>query len=579
MPARLRGISLVVTLLLAACMPPLERFPVSREAQPFDAANARLAGTAPPVAATVTFERLVNARSEPQNWLTYYGAYDAQRYSPLDEIDRGNVAQLRPAWIFQSGLIGLVADPSDYAFEAAPLVVDGVLYTTGPDGHVWALDARTGGMLWHYRHAIPLDVPLCCGNVNRGAAIAQGKVFVVTPNGYLVALDAATGKPVWTQVFADVRAGESASLAPLVVKDMVLTGSSGGEYGVRGHIDAFDIATGERRWRRYNVPKPGEPGSESWSGDSWQRGGGTAWITGSYDPELDLVYWGTGNPGPVFDGSVREGANLFTNSIIAFRPDDGKLVWYFQMTPHGMWDYDGVNENILFEQGGRRLLAHFDKNGHLYVLDRTNGALVLATPFARADWGEVDPRTGHVTVRRVPTPGGTEICPGPAGAKEWPHAAYSPRTGLLYVPVVEQCGTFKTADTDFGESLPYWGGDVEIVKERQWGHVKAFDPLSGREVWSWRGEHPMLGSLLATAGDLVFAGEPTGAFSAFDAHTGEKLWSFQTGSGIHSSPVAYSIDGKQYVAVHSGWGGWIKGFAPELYGAPRGDALVVFALP
>jgi alcohol dehydrogenase (cytochrome c) len=579
MSVRARGLPLAAALLLAACTPELERFPVTQEGQPLDAANARLAGTAPPVVAAVTFERLVNARSEPQNWLTYYGAYDAQRFSPLDQIHRGNIARLRPVWIFQSGLIGLVANPPTYAFEAAPLVIDGVLYTTGPDGHVWALDARTGAMLWHYKHAIPLDVPLCCGNVNRGAAVAQGKVFVVTPNGHLVALDARTGEPVWTQVFVDVRAGESASLAPLVVKDLVLVGSSGAEYGVRGHIDAFDLETGVRRWRRYNVPKPGEPGSETWPGNSWQRGGGTAWVTGSYDPALDLVYWGTGNPGPVFDGAVREGANLYTNSIIAFRPDDGALAWYFQMTPHDVWDYDGVNENILFERNGRRLLAHFDKNGHLYVLDRTDGELVLATPFARADWGDVDLRTGRITVRRMPTPEGTEICPGPAGAKEWPHAAYSPRTGLLYVPVVEQCGIFTTEEAEFRESLPYWGGDVELFKERQWGHVKAFDPSSGREVWSWRGEHPMVASLLATGGDLVFAGEPTGEFSAFDARTGERLWSFQTGSGIHSSPVTYSVDGQQYVAVHSGWGGWLKGFAPELYGAPRGDALVVFALP
>jgi alcohol dehydrogenase (cytochrome c) len=244
-----------------------------------------------------------------------------------------------------------------------------------------------------------------------------------------------------------------------------------------------------------------------------------------------------------------------------------------------MWDYDGVNENILFERDGRKLLAHFDKNGHYYLLDRTDGELLLAKPFARADWGEVDPRTGAVTVRRVPTPDGVAICPGPAGAKEWPHAAYSPRTGLLYVPVVEQCGIFKTAPTEFRESLPYWGGDVQLRTDRQWGEVKAIEPLSGREVWSWRSPHPMVASLLATAGDLVFAGEPTGEFSGFDARTGEKLWSFQTGSGIHSSPVTYSVDGRQYVAVHSGWGGWIKGFAPELYGAPRGDALVAFALP
>jgi len=577
-----RRLRLALALLLLAPLPLTgcgthERFPVTEEGKSMGSLSQAV-GQAPPVAQGVTFERLRRARSEPQNWLTYYGAYDGQRFSALDQINTRTVKKLRPAWVFQSAPFGLTATPATYAFEAAPIVVDGVMFTTGPDGYAWALDAATGKLLWQYKHAVPLDTPLCCGNVNRGPAVAKGKVYMVTPNGHLVALDAATGQVAWQQVFVDVRAGESATLAPLVVKNLVIVGSSGGEFGVRGHIDAFDLDTGERVWRRYNVPKPGEPGSETWAGDSWQRGGGTAWITGSYDPELDLVYWGTANPGAVLDGSMRPGDNLYTDSIIAFRPDDGRLVWHFQMTPHDVWDYDGVNENILFERDGRRLLAHFDKNGHLYVLDRTNGALVGATPFARVSWGEVDPRSGKATARRKPTPEGAFICPGPAGAKEWNHAAYSPRTGLLYVPVVEQCATFRLHPQAFHESLPYWGGEVDTTREKGWGQVKAYDPLTGREVWSWKGRYPMVASLLATAGDLVFAGEPSGEFAAFDARTGERLWEFQTGSGLHSSPVTYSVGGKQYVAVHSGWGGWIKGFAPDLFGAPRGDALMVFSL-
>jgi alcohol dehydrogenase (cytochrome c) len=453
------------------------------------------------------------------------------------------------------------------------------MFMTGPDGYVWALDAASGAMLWQYQHAIPLDTPLCCGNVNRGVAVAEGKVFFVTVNGHLIALDAATGKPVWNKLFVDVRAGESATLAPLVVKNLVLVGSSGAEYGVRGHIDAFEIATGRRLWRRYNVPKPGEPGSETWTGEAWARGGGTAWITGSYDPELDLVFWGTGNPGPDFDGSVRPGDNLYTNSVIAFDPDDGSLKWHYQWMPHDVWDYDGVNENILFEHGGRKLLAHFDKNGYLFILDRRSGRFISATKYARATWGNVDPKTGKINVQLTPTAAGTEICPGPAGAKEWPHAAYSPRTGLLYTPVVELCGIFKSSPSEFRESLAYWGGEVDLYGMAQWGYVKAFDPATGRQVWSRRTQHPMVGSLLVTAGDLVFAGEPTGEFDAFDARTGELLWQFQTGSGIHGSPISYSVSGKQYIAVPSGWGGWLKGFAPALYGAPRGAALYVFALP
>jgi len=571
--------ALLASILGVASCGGLPEYPITRHGQPFSSMNEALRGSASPVTQTVTFDRIVRAHSEPQNWLTYYGGYNGQRFSALDQVNTANVKNLKPAWIFQAGVIGLVANPATYSFEAAPIIVDGVMFVSGWDGYVWALDATNGELLWEYRHAIPLDVPLCCGNVNRGVAVAEGKVFVATQNGHLVALDATNGRPVWQQVFADVRAGESATVAPLVVKNLVLVGSSGAEYGVRGHIDAFDLDTGNRVWRRYNVPRPGEPGAHTWGGDqSWARGGGTAWITGTYDPELDLVYWGTGNPGPDFDGSVRPGDNLYTSSVVAFDPDDGALRWHYQWTPHDVWDYDGVNENILFEEGGRKLLAHFDKNGYLFVLDRTNGRLVHANTYGRVSWGEIDSQTGRVTVRQTPTPEGAHICPGPAGLKEWPHAAYSPRTGLLYTPVVETCGTFRLKPPKFAESMPYWGGDVELDKE-QWGHVKAFDPSTGREVWSWRADQPMLSSLLTTAGDLVFAGETNGNFNAFHARTGELLWQFNTGSGIHSNPVTYSVNGKQYVAVPTGWGGWVEGYAPEMYGAPRGNALVVFALP
>jgi alcohol dehydrogenase (cytochrome c) len=572
-------------LAAAACTRPHPDYPVTKQAVPFTASNEAMAGSAPAVAQRVTSDRLRDARSEPHNWLTYYGAYDGQRFSALDQINASNVKDLRPAWSFQAGVIGLIAAPASYAFEAAPIVVDGVMYVSGFDGYVWALDAATGRMLWQYRHAVPLDVPLCCGNVNRGVAVAYGRVYVATPNASLVALDAATGRPVWSQVFADVRAGESATMAPLVVKNIVIVGSSGAEYGVRGHLDAFDATTGRRLWRRYTVPKPGEPGSETWprDGDAWAKGGGTTWITGTYDPELDLVYWGTGNPGPDYDGSVRPGDNLYTNSVLALDPDDGAIRWHYQWTPHDLWDYDGVSESILFDQdeGGtrRKLLAHFDKNGHLFVLDRTNGALVRAGTFGRVTWGAIDPTTGRVTPKLTPTEQGVDICPGPAGLKEWPHAAYGRETGLLYVPVVEQCATYKLMKSEFREGMAYWGGSATPKRENQWGEVKAFDPRTGRQVWSWRFEHPIVASVLATAGNLVFAGTPTGEFVALDARTGQELWRHQTGSGIHSSPVTYSVNGRQYVAVPTGWGGWMKGFAPELYGAQRGNTLVVFALP
>jgi len=571
----------VIGGVAAGCATPHPNYPITKQGVPLTALNERLAGSAPPVARGVTAERLRNARSEPQNWLTYYGAYDGQRFSALAQINASNVQQLRPAWSFQAGVIGLIATPATYAFEAAPIVVDGVMYVSGFDGYVWALDAATGKMLWQYRHAVPLDVPLCCGNVNRGVAVMNGKVYYASPNANLVALDATTGRTVWAKVFADVRAGESATMAPLVVKNLVIVGSSGAEYGVRGHLDAFDAESGEHRWRRYTVPKPGEPGSESWpsNGLAWATGGGTTWITGTYDPELDLVYWGTGNPGPDYDGTVRPGDNLHTNSVLALDPDDGTIRWHYQWTPHDVWDYDGVNESILFEQEGRRLLAHFDKNGYLFVLDRTNGQLVRASRFGRVTWGDIDAASGRVTPRIIPTEQGVDVCPGPAGLKEWPHAAFSRSTGLLYAPVVEQCATYKLMKTEFREGMAYWGGEATPKKDEQWGEVKAIDPRTGQPAWSWRFEHPIVASVLATAGDLVFVGTPTGEFVALHARTGAELWRHQTGSGIHGNPVTYSVAGKQYVAVPSGWGGWMKGFAPELYGAPRGNTLVVFALP
>ena len=568
-----------LVVLLTGCASKYQELPVRTKSEPFTARDARLPHEAPPVADAVTAQRLIQARSEPHNWLTYHGAYDAQRFSALAQIDTGNISRLRPAWTFQHPIISLVASLATYGFEATPLVVDGVMYVSGFQGYVWALDAVTGRLLWQYQHSIPIDVALCCGNVNRGVAVANGKVYLATLNAHLVALDGRTGTKVWEQVFGDMRAGESATLAPLVVKDLVVVGASGGEYGVRGHLDAFDARTGKRRWRLYTVPKPGEAGSDTWpEGEAWATGGGAVWITGSYDAELDLMYWGTGNPGPVFEGSPRPGSNLFTNSVIAVDPDDGRIRWHYQFTPHDVWDYDGVNEMILMERDGRKLLAHFDKNGYLFLLDRTDGALVRATPFGPATWGKIDPQSGALTVLRTPTPEGTDICPGPAGAKEWSHAAYSRQTGLLYVPVIEACATFKTDLVPFLEGMPYFGGGVDVASHPQTGYIKAIDPADGAEVWSWRSEHPMVGSLLTTAGGLLFAGSPTGELLAFDAASGRLLWQYQTGSGIHGSPVTYSVNGTQYVAVPSGWGGWLKGFAPELLGASRGSALFAFAL-
>ena len=539
-------------------------------------------GTAPPVVSNVTYERILDARSEPQNWLTYYGAYNGQRYSPLDQINTENVKRIGPAWMFQAGTSGMIAGASTYAFEAAPIVVDGVMFLSGWDGWLWALDAKTGQEFWRYKHAVPYDVSLCCGNVNRGVAVAKGKVFMVTGNAHVLALDATTGKRVWDKTYGDVRAGESATVAPLVVKNMVIVGSSGGEFGVRGHLDAFDLDTGEHQWRCYTVPKPGEPGSETWpaDGEAWARGGANCWVTGTFDPETNLLYVGTGNPAPDFDGGVREGDNLFTDSIIAVDVDAGQIRWHYQCTPHDLWDYDSIAECILFESDGRKLLGHFDKNGYFFVVDRTDGELVQITPFVdRIDWGAIT-RDGKVTPRRYPDKEGEPVhfFPGPAGAKEWTHAAYSPKTGLFYVPVQDVGATATRRRREFKESIPYWGAGVQVDAEDMTGSVSAFD-ANGEEKWRWRNEIPMCASVLATGGDLVFAGEPSGEFNALDARTGEQLWQFQCGSGHHSSPTTYMLDGRQYIAVPVGWGGWVEGFLPGMLGAGHGSALIVFALP
>jgi alcohol dehydrogenase (cytochrome c) len=539
-------------------------------------------GDAPPVVENVTYERILDARSEPQNWLTYYGAYDGQRFSPLDQINTENVKSIGPAWIFQSGTSGMIAGASTYAFEASPIVVDGIMFVSGWDGWVWALNAKTGTEIWRYKHATPFDVSLCCGNVNRGVAVAKGKVFSVTPNAHVIALDAVTGKKIWDKTYGDVRAGESATVAPLIVKNMVIVGSSGGEFGVRGHLDAFDLESGEHVWRCYMIPKPGEPGSETWpsDGQAWARGGANCWLTGTFDAETNLLYIGTGNPAPDFDGEVREGDNLFTDSIVAVDADSGQIRWHYQCTPHDVWDYDSIAECILFEHEGRKLLGHFDKNGYFFVVDRTNGELVQVTPFVdRIDWGNIT-RDGKVTPARYPDKEGDPVhfYPGPAGAKEWTHAAYSPETELFYVPVQDVGATATRRRREFKESIPYWGAGVQVDIEDMAGYVSAFD-ANGEEKWRWRYDLPMCASVLATAGGLVFAGTPSGEFNALDARTGEQLWQFQCGSGHHSSPTTYSIDGRQYVVVPVGWGGWAEGFLPGMLGAGHGSALIAFALP
>jgi alcohol dehydrogenase (cytochrome c) len=546
------------------------------------------ASTSPPPAANpaaVTSERIVRApTAEPHNWLTYHGSYDAQRFSRLDAVTTSNAAGLREAWRMYL--------PVPHGFEATAIVVDGVMYfTTGGHTAVVAVDARTGQKLWQHQDTVAQDVPACCDWVNRGVAVGNGRIFYVTLDARLKALDARTGQVVWQQTLADYRDGYTATAAPLFVKDKVITGISGGEYGIRGFLDAYDANTGERAWRFWTIPAPGEPGSETWGGDlpTWMTGGGPTWVTGSYDPELDLLYWTTGNPGPDFNGEVRPGDNLYTNAVVALDPDDGTRRWHYQWTPHDVWDYDGVNEVILADltiQGRpTKALIHADKNGHYYVLDRTDGRFLMGKPYARVTWATgLDPQTGRPMVDSAAMLSSAlePICPGPAGAKEWVHMAFSPQTGMAYLPVIENCANFRLGQPFYRRGLPFWGSMAEpaaMGPGESHGKLMALNATTGERAWVRDTEHPVVASVLTTAGGLVFWGEADGTLHASDARTGQDVWTHKAPMGVHGSPMTYAVDGKQYVAFPVGWGGWINGFAPELAKEPRGHLMMVFALP
>lgn len=533
-------------------------------------------------ATTVTTERIIKAPAdEPQNWLTYHGSYDAQRFSRLDQIDTKNASRLKEAW--QMYL------PIPHAFEATPLVADGTMYfTTGGHTAVYAVDAATGKKLWHHMEKVAEDVPACCDWVNRGLALGHGRVFFITLDAHLVALDAQTGQVAWKKQLADYRDGYTATVAPLLVKDKVIAGISGGEYGIRGFLDAFDVRTGERAWRFWTIPAPGEPGSETWGGElpTWMTGGGPTWVTGSYDPELDLLYWTVGNPGPDFNGAVRPGDNLYTDSVVALDPDDGTLRWHYQWTPHDVWDYDGVNEVILADITVKgqpvKAMMHADKNAHFYVLDRTNGKFITAAPFARQTWAKrIDPQTGRPEIEPTAIPGaGLEpVCPGPAGAKEWNHMSFSPETGLAYIPVIENCALFRSNQAFYHRGMPFWGSVAEPAAfgpGESHGSLLAWNVAEQRKAWEIKTKWPVLSGTLATAGGLVFWGEADGMLHATDARTGKDVWTHKAPMGMHAPPMTYAVDGKQYVAFPVGWGGWVNGFAPLLRDKPSAHLLLVY---
>ncbi len=533
------------------------------------------------------------------DWPIYGGNPANWHYSELDQINRDNVAGLDLAWAWSLGTL--------FSQESTPVVVDGVLYVTSALGprHVYALDAASGERIWQVEFEMPEGVQQygCCGQVNRGPAYADGVVYVGRLDGKLTALDAETGKELWTADVVDYTEGAVITSPPIVVKDKVIVGFGGGEYGVRGYISAFDRQTGKRIWKTYTIPGPGEPGNESWKGDSWKHGGGAAWLVASYDPELDLVYYGTSNPSP-WNAAVRGPntsdygpfTNKWTAATIALDPDTGEIVWGFQGTPHDAWDYDGVNELLLVDLDlngdgeTEKLGLKADRNGFFFVLDRSTGRALSAEPFVAVNWAKAYDLKAQRPVEvpdKRPAIGkrAADICPNLLGGKNWMPMAYSPDTGLVYIPANNLCMDMEDTEVEYRRGMFYLGKEFP-TKPGPGGHLGeliAWDPVKQEKVWSIKEKYPFNGGVLTTKGGLVFAGNYEGWFRAVDARTGEVLWRKRLGSGIHAAPVTYMVNGKQYVAVTVGRSQTIPGFLGDvgrrMYAAvPQAGMLFVFAL-
>lgn len=501
-----------------------------------------------PAEAQVTSERLSKPAKEPENWLMYSGDYNGRRFSSLDQVNTKTVAQLVAKWTYQTMAGG--------KFETTPLVVDGVLYGTGQDDRAFALDARTGRPIWQYQRALPDDIRPCCGRVNRGLAILGDKLFMGTLDSHVLALDTKTGNILWDVAAVDYTKGYSFTLAPLVIKNLVLVGVSGGEYGIRGFIDAYDAATGERKWRFYTVPAPGEPGSDTWEGDSWKIGGSPAWITGTYDPETNTTFWTTGNPSPSNRGAGRAGDNLYSDSLLALDADTGKLKWHFQFTRHDEHDYDATQVPVMVDADGKKLILQANRNGFFYVIDRSNGKLVRAEAYAKVSWStEKDASGAPIPAKEgVPTLDGTRVCPGAAGATNWMSPTYDPQTKLFYVTAREQCDVFSTAPQAYDPGHAYYGSAYFPNEDAEpfYGALRALNPATGKVKWEWKHPSPTWSGVLSTGGGLVFTGDAEGNFIALDAATGKALWHFQCGASVYSSPMTYAVNGKQYVTVAAG---------------------------
>ena len=530
--------------------------------------------------AQVGSDRLDRAVEEPSNWRTYSGNYFSDRHSRLDQITPANIRNLERQWVYQSSAFGL-------SWEATPLVVDGIMYVTQRPNDIVALDARTGRVFWIYSYPTPADHGACCGANNRGVAVLGERVFMATLDAHVVAIDAATGAELWDVEVADKRLQYAFTLAPLAIKDKVLVGTAGGDRGIRGFIAALDAATGEEVWRFYTIPAPGEPGHETWEPcppnpeafcdpEAWKHGGGSVWLTGSYDPELNLTYWGVGNPGPDWNPAQRPGDNLYTSSVVALDADTGEIRWHFQFTPGDPYDFDAVQIPVLadIERSGTMFKAMLwaNRNGFYYVLDRATGRFLTGRAFVKVNWAEGLDDSGRPIA--TPQPPGEPTFPAVQGATNWYSPSYSPRTELFYVPAwedrasifnpepqeYEPAGTFLGGFTTTVEAAP--GAPTVPVRLRgpinDWtedagrGAVLALDALTGEERWRFELTDVIRSGMLTTASDLLFSGARSGYFQALDARSGELLWKLNLGAQIVNGPMTYEVDGRQYVAIIAG---------------------------
>ncbi|MGI2259032.1 PQQ-dependent methanol/ethanol family dehydrogenase [Shewanella sp. GXUN23E] len=563
------------------------------------------------MAAGVTDKDLLNDQNTPEDVLTYGLGLQAQRYSNIDTLNRDNVKELRPVWAFSLG------GEKQRGQESQPLVKDGVMYLTGSYSRVYAVDARTGDEIWQYDARLPDGIMPCCDVINRGVALYDDLVIFGTLDAKLVALDAKTGNVRWKKKVEDYKGGYSITAAPIVVKGKVITGVSGGEFGIVGKVRAYDAKTGELVWERPTVEghmgymwkdgkqvetgiSGGAPG-KTWPADLWQSGGAAPWLGGTYDADTDLLFFGTGNPAP-WNSHMRPGDNLFSSSRLALDPDTGEIVWHFQTTPHDGWDFDGVNELIAFDYQDKgkpvKAAATADRNGFFYVLDRTNGKFIRGFPFVdKISWAsglDENGRPVYVPENRPGSPtdskdgkqGNTVVAaPSFLGGKNWMPMAYSQKTGLFYVPSNEWEMDIWNEPTAYKRGAAYLGAGftIKTINDDYVGVLRAIDPKTGNIVWEYKNYAPLWGGVLTTAGGLVFTGNPEGYLLAFDDKTGELVYKFNTGSGIVGSPITWTMDGEQYVSVLSGWGGavplWGGDVAKRVKDFNQGGTVWTFKLP